>query len=216
MTLRKHKRKMFFPVGLLSLAIIQLIFFHQIKTNPIFHQQYYSEINLPRNAVHYFKPLSGKWKRFSFSEDDSFNRSQLANLRQEVKLFMKRVDTIQGIQIMLNRQMTYNRFITIVDMLNMENVTRYSFGISNIWVHKFPCRILTANEYPFYYLTCGGVHFIGNDIPLTWSQHAKQMIQQYYLYFHDAIQQLPIPVIFVWLLMLFLNIYKIRYNLLAT
>jgi hypothetical protein len=211
---------MFWPIGLLVLAIIPLVFYWHIANDPIYHTKYTMEINMPPSGD-YFKiqkriypnldvPPSGNWKIFSFSGDVASNELRLAELQQEVKRFMKQGDTIQGIQIILSRQMTYNMFVKTIDMLNLENVTQYSIWNSNVWIHKFPRTTRQVDEYPM--TICGGVHFTNYNLPLTWFQRVKQAIQEYYFYFHNAVQQLPLSVILVWFLLFALNIYQIKIN----
>lgn len=66
--------------------------------------------------------LKGKWNKFDFTEEESYNSSELIYLRREIRCFMVQSDTVQGIQISLNRLMPYCGFVKIIDVLNVENV----------------------------------------------------------------------------------------------
>jgi biopolymer transport protein ExbD len=220
MILRKHKRKMFWPIVLLILAIVPLAFFHHIATDPRFHQQQTMEINLPpltsdhKTQKMFYPDTLDKWRKFSFSEDDAFNDLQLKVLRQEVKSYMKLGDTIQGIRISLNRQMSYDRFVKTIDMLNLENVTRFAIWHSNVWLPKFPRKSHLVAET--FIPICGGCIGLPNKIELSFSQRMKHHIQDYSQYFQEAFHMLPLSVFLVWLLLLLLNIFQILNKRLAT
>jgi hypothetical protein len=214
---------MFWPIGLLILAIIPLVFFRHIATDPFFRIQCTMEINLPPSED-FFKaqkrmhpdidfPPSGNWKKFAFTENDISNELRLPSLRNEIKRYIQQRDTIRGIQISFSRQMKYEMFVKTIDILNLENATRYAIWHSNVWLPRFARSTHRVNEY--HLPICGGVHTIYNPVPLTKLQLVQQEIKECYFYLRDALQQLPLPVILVLFAILVLNIYQIYHKRLA-
>lgn len=146
--LRYHRRKLFWPIGLLTLAILSLTFFDYVANHYKFHLNAAVEINLPfpaenRGEMKKIKmecpvmagPLNGAWHLFSFIGDPIHDSSQLSYLQKEIKRFVSQRDTLKGIHIRFDRQA--NTFFQILDILNPEYSGRYILSGSGIWVHKF-------------------------------------------------------------------------------
>jgi len=218
---RKYRRKLFWPAGLIILALVPLGFFRYIATDPRFHQKYVMEIILPPfgddfkwikdREPEFDIPQKGMWTKYEFSEDESYNSLLLVLLRQEIRRFMIRRDTIQGIQISLNRQMPYDRFVRIIDMLDLENVTRFTIFGSSVWVHKFYRHPITEPDYSHLFI-CGGVHTVSMP-ESAWTQRINQRYIEYRNYLSEAIISLPYSVISIWLLIFAFNIFRInRYS----
>jgi hypothetical protein len=210
---RKHRHKLFWPIGLLILAVIPLCFFRHAATNQDFREKYTMEINLhpflecignmKKDKSDLDIPPYGNWKRYDFTEDESSNSLKFIDLRQEIKHFKARRDTVKGIQITLSRSMPYDRFVKIIDMLNLEDVTRFSISNSAVWVHKYsrqpahPAHRIDGDRF-----VCGG-NFGSYPLSLNWIQYTK-----------ESIRHLPLSIVIIWFIIFGVNLFQIyRFSL---
>jgi hypothetical protein len=125
------------------------LFFYHIAKSPVIYPKGTLEVNLPppdfwnwvkKQGFDIDVPPKGKWKQFEFGANDVDNVPVFTRLHKEIQNFISLRDTLHGTHIRLDRKMPYYRFIKILDMLQIENVARYSVVGSDIWVPRFPKR----------------------------------------------------------------------------
>jgi hypothetical protein len=211
---------MYLPIGVISLVLLLLVFFRFVAINPDFRAKYTMEIIFATPKLfQWIKadhpevviPPDGGWNVFQFTDIESANISQLGHLRQSIGAFKSHHETETGIRVQLHRKMSYNNFVQIVDILNIERINRYSMTGSDIWVHPFSRRPKSDSEYS-HLAICGGV-VVSKPPPLTWIQKAEEMINQYKSFWQEDLHRVPFSIISAWLIIFVLNIYQIyRYN----
>jgi len=220
---RRRHRRLFWPVGLTSLAIVPLAFVHHLATDPATHPQYGMELRLaprdfdgrPAKVLNwdYDMPPGGQWEPFEFTDNDADNSLQFNRLRQYARGFVARRDTEKGILIRLGPRMAYETFVRVVDMLCMEGalhsdgIGRYSLYDSAIWVYRFPRYDepqLRASPFP------------GDPLPNYLLGRAKRLdpqrsfVTQCRRYWQDELRHLPIPVLAILLASFAVNVHQAR------
>ncbi len=211
----KHKRKLFYPVGLLSLAVLLLLFVVVTINDSFAHFQSTFEINLfSGNYREYLQrrsdfdsleiPPNGNWKIFTFTGDEKSNAIVFDSLSTAIKQFILKRDSLRSIEIRLDRKMSYNRFVLIMDILMFNNVQQFSLIDTNIWVPRFPrYRKSQYDEIdPGLLLNC----ILFNGVPKI---KANNMFVQWNLYFREAVTKIPLPIILAWLGLFSINIVRL-------
>ena len=218
---RRRHRKLLWPVGLSTLAIVPLVFAHHLASRPEMRPKYGIEVapapsdwdGRPAEFINWYYevPPSGRWDVFEFAESETDNSLELIRLQQHTRSFMLRREAEKGIRIRLDRRMAYNDFVQIMDILRLENVNPYSFYDSAIWVYRFP-RLgerIPLDHYP------GSCWFRG-DPPFPRSAWSKMLdkhqstMKQCRRYWEEDLRHLPIPIMLILLGSFALNLYQIH------
>lgn len=211
----KQKRKLYYPVGLLSLSILLFMFVVHVLNDYIAHPQSIFEVNLfSGNYREYLEhrldfdnldiPPNGNWNIFMFTGDEKSNAKVFDSLSTAIKQFILKRDSLRSIEIRLDRKMSYNRFVLIMDMLMFNNVPQFSLIDTNIWVPRFP----RYKKSQYNELNLGS---LGHCLMLTREEkiRSKNVFVQWKLYFWDAVTKIHLPIMFAWLGLFFLNIVRI-------
>jgi len=139
----KHKRKLFYPVGLLSLSILLFVFIVDMLNDSRAYTKKILEVNLlPENYLEFLNyretysdidiPPEGNWNVFTFTSDEKKNTKVFDSLLVAVRQFILTRDSLRAIEIRMSRKMSYNRFVMILDMLQREKADQYNIINSTI------------------------------------------------------------------------------------
>jgi hypothetical protein len=221
MSHQKHRRKLFWPLGLISLTVLPLMFFVYLKDNPAAHTKCTMEINLwPVNHEEFISrwalytgetadidtPPDGLWNVFKFSSNETENINALEQLHKEIIRFKLQRDTIRGIEVRLDSKMSYNRFVKILDVLYNEDITRYNIIKSTIWVYKYPRQkfLKEIGPFPIY-----GLDVIVLE-PSNWLERFDYKVSVWKWFWKEEVTQIPLPITLTWSMLLILNIVRIN------
>jgi hypothetical protein len=142
--LRKHKRKHFFPIGILSLVFFPLICFYAIDMK-LRYDPHTMEINLPPRDLYGY--LNERYEKsynlsnrnnftyFQFTGDEFVDSIKLLFFRDNIRAFAFRMGTANGVHVNFQRQAHYKTFVRVIDLLNVENITRFSIEGADVWIY---------------------------------------------------------------------------------
>lgn len=212
----KHKRKLYYPVGLLSLSVLLFMFVVHVRNDYIAHPRSTLEVNSSyANYDNYLSdkkkkcdidiPPNGNWRVFTFSDYEKKNTKTFDSLRVAIEQFILSRDSVRGIEIVMSRKMSYNRFVMILDLLRHEKADQYNIINSTIWVPRFP--FYSKPQYDRLTLDDCVI------IP-SWPHHvkvrrSKKVVEQWEGYFCDEVTKIPLPIMLAWLGLFSLNIVRI-------
>lgn len=217
-TPRRHKRKLYYPIGLISLVILPLLFISYVKKDPNAQIQKLIDISIVpqeyKEYLEYWKkdydidiPPDGHWNIFAFTNNEYNNSLTFKNLCYAVKLFNDCRDTVSGIEIKLNRKMPYNRFIQIIDMLGVENINLYFIINSDIWVPRFPRAHNIINQSSDVVINT--IESIYIKSPLTMIERLRDSLISLKLLWQEDVIKIPVLIILIWILLFILNIIRV-------
>ncbi|MFA6977721.1 MAG: hypothetical protein WC209_00240 [Ignavibacteriaceae bacterium] len=211
----RHKRKLYYPVGLLSLSILLFLFVVDTINDSLAHLQSTMEVNLfPGNYREYLEhrrdfdnldiPPNGNWNIFTFTGDEKSNAKVFDSLYTAIKQFILKRDSLRSIEIRLDRKMPYSRFVLIMDMLPFENVSQFSLIDSSIWVPRFPSY--RKSQYDEV-----NVGSLGHCVMFYREEkiRSKNVFVQWEMYFRNAVTKIPLPILLAWLGLFSLNIVRL-------
>lgn len=212
----KHKRKLYYPVGLLSLSVLLFMFVVHVLNDYIAHPRSILEVNSSyENYDNYLSdkkkkcdidiPPEGNWNVFTFSGDEKKNTKTFDSLRVAIEQFILSRDSLRGIEIVMSRKMSYSRFVMILDMLRREKADQYKIINSTIWVPRFP--FYSKPQYDRITLDDCVI------IP-SWPYHvkvrrSKELLEQWEVYFRDELTKIPLSIMLAWLGLFSLNIVRL-------
>jgi hypothetical protein len=219
MILRRQKRKLFWPLGLISLTLTPLWFFSNLKDNPAVRTYYTMEINLPpQNYNEYSKrwlgerdidiPPHGRWNVIQIPNTLTQIDKIFDSLRIVVHQFNEGHDTLCGIEIRLNSFLSYNSFVKILDILNVEDISRYAIIRSSIWIPHFP-RYKYLHKTNVRDFICGGVGLYTPPVP-TFYERIEFFVSDIKSFWINQIICIPLPILITWVALLILNIFRIN------
>ena len=211
---RRHHRKLFFPFGLLTLSLLDLVLIDRVQKELHLHHYQGIEVNflpeqywelLTRNHPNVEISPLGPWKSFRFTRCDTTNIAVLNNLEDEIKQFLLHRDTSEGIRIEFERESSYDTFAHIMDMLVQSRVHRYTHVNHAIWLPKYSAAFamsnLSDNVITIYPGT--GSKSIFPDSAVAHDQ----------VYDQRSKSALPIPILLLLLAYCILNFYQVyRYH----
>ena len=165
---------LFVAPGIISLLILPLLLLWHVYRTPLFPTLETMEINIFPDSnltasVHSLYPgedvpPNGSWTTYQILKDHPVDTSQFSVLRSVLRAHVTERDTEHGICIHFNRDTPYESFVRIVDILNLEMVSRFWIAPPNIWVPKFP-RAHNSKSMPGVFI-CGGV--IVRRVPVSY------------------------------------------------
>lgn len=141
---RRSRQKLFYPVGLLSLAVIPVFFFTTLVA--VYHKKYDPEHTLEINfakeksssegdSIFFASTFSKKRNYFIFklNNDSIHNYYFIEAARKTLNKIKSNQDTVNGIKIEFNDSSKYDDFIKVVD--NCYERWPYIFAPSgsNLW-----------------------------------------------------------------------------------
>jgi hypothetical protein len=209
-----YSRKSYWPAGLISLVFLPILFLLFMQYSPFARIKSAMEISLlPSNyrevlggsSANFDIPPDGIWEVFSFTQSETENSKIYTNLRQALKRFYPLPDTLKGIEIRFDKRTPYKRFVFIMDILNMEEISsRFMVIGSSIWIPRFHhLRPFSNIDSPRLW----------KPIPPSWPQTAINMVNQWKTLLLLDIPQIPIPITLAWVGLFFFNIIGINRRL---
>lgn len=212
----QHKRKLYYPVGLLSLSVLLFLFIIDILNDSRAYTKKVMVVTItPENYREYMSdrkkysdidiPPDGNWNVFTFTGDEIKNIKVFYTLHDAIKQFILKRDSLRGIEIRMSRKMSLNCFVLIMDMLEIEKANRYNIIDSSIWLPRFPCY-----SKPHY----DRITFDDCVIIPSWPYHvkvrrSKEVFEQWEVYFLDEVTKIPLPIMLAWLGLFSLNIVRL-------
>jgi biopolymer transport protein ExbD len=202
-----NRRKLFWPVGILSLAILPILLVGYVSSVPGIYRTSGIEINLPpsdlwgwveRERFDIDIPPDGKWQQFQFGASEIDNTPIVKHLQENIRKFMTSHDTIQGIHILLDRKTSYNIFIKVLDILQQEKVSRYSLVGAEIWIPRFPRRV-------YFPIPFTDRVYSGHALRPTLSDILPQVSR----YWFEQVILLPPVLLLAWLVLFYVNIRRV-------
>jgi hypothetical protein len=142
MILRRHHRRLFFPFGLISLGLLNVMLIDLVQKELQSYNCSGVEINfLPENYWRTYAPTeippAGLWKSFRFTGDNAVNVTILANIENEIRQFLVRHDTSEGIRVEFRPETSYDTFVHTMDMLVRIGAERYTHFDRAIWLPRY-------------------------------------------------------------------------------
>jgi len=215
----KHKRKLYYPVGLLSLSILLFLFIINLLNDHRAYAKNVIEVNVfnenYRNSLKRWKkdynwdidiPPHGSWNVFTFTNDEKVNKRIFDSLHVATTQFMLNRDTLRGIEILLNSKMSFNRFVLILDMFELEKIDRYVID-SSIWIPRFSRYRKPINNNSKSFI-CGGVIY-PPDPDVIELGRLDMVFVKWWFFCRDEMQKIPLPIMLAWLGLFSLNIVRL-------
>jgi hypothetical protein len=213
---KRYRRMIFVPIGLISLVMLSILFLlslindQRAQTKVIFEinlfpKDYYSSYY--KHMVDFDIPPNGKWDVFRFTINETTNEKVLNELHKRIVMFRTQRDTLCGIEIRMEKRMSYNRFIKIIEILNMEEIN-YNLNDDSIWIHRYPCLHKLKRHIKEDIFICGGVGI--SELPAyKVDRSLANTLALYKDYFANNFVRIPLHIIFGLLIIILLNIVRI-------
>lgn len=140
---RHPKRKLFYPIGFLSLGLLPILFFQELasryieKTKP----QHCLELSFPhkqkdKNDTIFIPEALAKarmYKNYILTNDEKKNEFLFQRVEKELNEIKVSRDTVNGIHILLNDSTHYKDFIRLIDISNEMWTPVYGAYENNFW-----------------------------------------------------------------------------------
>ncbi len=147
-----HKLKLYIKSDIIVMIILLLILFTflvvdrsiinarivNINSFPVNDLEYLSESRYFEDLFDIDVPPDGKWNVYTFTNNDRFNSNLISNLQSDIHQFITQHDTNKNIKINLDRNMSYNQFIKIINILDNYKISRFNVNNSNIFIFRYP------------------------------------------------------------------------------
>lgn len=140
-SIRKHKR-IFYRPGMISLVFIPLLCLCYFYKNDSFKVYCGINYSLPSNDDKFFQEIKSKYgyprhrnyREFSFNDSDELEKNKLLKLQFSLRELIKINDTINGIKIHFGEKTNYAVFISVIDILYIEDVPTWQPDQNDIYV----------------------------------------------------------------------------------
>lgn len=137
--IKKHRKNFYVP-GMISLVILPILFLWFINFNNYFKE--YSSIEIGLVDKQSFNEILEKfdfpnlrnYKVFVFNNILEKEKNNLRSFQKSLRIQNKFRDTINGIKLQFGKNMTYEVYIKILDILNTENTPTYIDYQNNLWI----------------------------------------------------------------------------------
>ncbi|WP_298115436.1 hypothetical protein [Flavobacterium sp.] len=137
--IKKH-RKIFYVPGMISLVVLPILFLWFLNFNNSFKE--YTCIRLGLADKQSFNEILEKfdfpnlrnYKIFVFNNTLEKEKNNLRSFQKSLRIQNKFRDTINGIKLQFGKKMTYEVYIKILDILNIENTPTYIDYQNNLWI----------------------------------------------------------------------------------
>ena len=153
MKLDKKHRKIFYVPGMISLVLLPLLMLYFFSSNKSFVKETAMVLGLP-NKEEIPQMLQNvpcitqrNFKEFKLNGTLETEKDNLQKFQSDLKKLNKIHDTVNGIKLHFGKQMKYEVFIRVLDILTIENTPTY-IPIKNdlLIVNGAPSDIKKANE----------------------------------------------------------------------
>lgn len=131
MKLRIKHRKLFYVPGMISLVLIPILFLYYFDAHKTFEKEYSMDIGLPDHGsmgqiIKDYPLLNQRnYKEFTFNGSLLSDKNTLDDFQHLLKQQNKIKDTVNGIKLYFGKQMNYEVFIRILDILTIEKTPTY-------------------------------------------------------------------------------------------
>lgn len=137
----RRRRKLHYPVGLLSLALLPLLFMWTLNSYHVFDDLRVLEITWPQRFedIHssiypIYKTPDRVYIDINLTGDAEEDNIKLDFAQLEIRNMIATHDTIKGVHFHFNNEAKYRSFVRAIDICKMENANRYIANRNNIWV----------------------------------------------------------------------------------
>jgi hypothetical protein len=145
-------RKLFYPLGLISLALLPLLFYINLETHLQKNDLHALEVSYPskQNITEKDTIGSDAWTKQEFLTIQDFIRYvgcqrmvltgdkedcvKLAYLKIALKEMMQNKSTVTGIEIVLTRHTKYKSLVSLYDICKTEQAPRYLHYRDKFWI----------------------------------------------------------------------------------
>lgn len=139
--IRHTRRKLFYPIGFLSLGLIPLLGLEKLKSEYIECTKPLNciELAFPHKPIYDFDTLftTEKLKKMRVYKHYCLTGNESQIVLQKVKWELNKIkyskDTVNGIHILLNDSATYQDFIRLVDISNEHWSPTYGSNEKDFW-----------------------------------------------------------------------------------
>ena len=220
--LRTHRR-LFWPAGLLSLALLPLAVSWHIARSPLAREQSTIEVNMDHapetwtTSLRYREAIAsnGSWHLFEFTGNEYLDSSVFVASENAVRAHVAQNDTINGIRIHFARTARYSDFVRVLDMLDMQNATRRAYIGPEFWV----LRCLSQSEQaklPTSQFGMWGGCIVFSPTSISQGRQYIQSSEQFFIFYgmetisNGMMKTLFIPLFLGWAVIGIMNIRRIR------
>jgi hypothetical protein len=134
--INKQRKKIFYVPGMISLIFIPLLclgYFFNKEAFTIYGGMdiYFAD---EKSFVEYKIPVLREYKEFYFNESKSVEKNKLFDLQFFLRKLIKNTDTINGAKVHFGSKTDYDVFVSVIDILNIENVPTWAPYKDDIYI----------------------------------------------------------------------------------
>jgi hypothetical protein len=140
---RKPRRKLIYPIGLLSLSILPLLCFNSLYQKYLYRDSLsvieVSYWNPADTAYNPFKYVNEKFTKITFDGTDDNSKLKLGQV--EIRELLTQRDTTLGIEFTLTDNAKYSTLVALFNICEIEGAWTYlhykdKFWVFNIWHNR--------------------------------------------------------------------------------
>jgi hypothetical protein len=139
MIVRKQRRKLLYPPGLITLSVLSLLFCHFVyyewQRKELLHviEVTYWDPNHPYGSVDPLKLVNGRFKKIVLTGSET-DELRLEFARDLIRDLMRKKYPAPGIEITFGDGAKYASLIRLLDICETENVKRYMNYQNKFWI----------------------------------------------------------------------------------
>jgi hypothetical protein len=209
MKMQKQKRKLYYPIGLISLVLLPVFCIWYLYNCKAFEKPRVIEINLGSDFENELIPFDVHPKRafidFYITDNDKANKIKFDSSRVEIRKIISTNDTTKGVHYIFDNNSKYQTLIRAIDICLREKAMCFVPKENDLWVFNYIPRPIKMDRVPFCGNSMQCISYIESD------EEIKENINENRKHIIEMIKQYSISLI-LFNIMLFLAVKQIIKN----
>lgn len=206
--MRKHRKKVFYSAGAISILLLPILCIFYLKSNGAFirygsidlHVWDGKELDIGTKGISDFLKTK-KYITITLTGDEKTDKTKLRFAEQKVETIIRTKDSVLGVKFHFEKKSQYWAYIKVLDILSVNKAPFYVPYKDDIWFTNSRERKKVLSDLKIQPLDCGTreyVTYINNDKKERFA--IKDFIMSYY------------PSIIIYLMMIFFAFKKFNYH----